>query len=275
VPTSSGAAFLLRFNNPQFWRKPMQTQSNIQFGSGVFVFTPNAGNLALNPTPIKLKVLQEASVDFKGDLKKLFGQSQFPVATARGKIDVTGKAKVASMDQNDINQIYWGQTVVSGGQIQTVERHVVSASVTPTANLGDGVFVDQGVINLTTGLSMLRVATAPAVGQYTFTPSASISTAASYTFNAAETAVNVELTFLLTVTTGSSLTLTNQLMGFAPVCQAYLNNAFRGAVSGIQLNAVTLGQFSVPTKQEDFWVSDLDFSANCDAGGTLGVFFSS
>jgi hypothetical protein len=253
----------------------MQTQSNIQFGSGVFVFTPNAGNLALNPTPIKLKVLQEASVDFKGDLKKLFGQSQFPVATARGKIDVTGKAKVASMDQNDINQIYWGQTVVSGGQVQTVERHVPAASVTPTIGAGDAIFVDQGVINLSTGLSMLRVASAPAVGQYSFTPSSSISTPASYTFNASETATGVELTFLVTVTTGSTLTLTNQLMGFAPVCQAYLGNAFRGAISAVQLNAVTLGMFSIPTKQEDFWVSDLDFTANCDAGGTLGTFYNS
>jgi hypothetical protein len=253
----------------------MQTQSNIQFGSGVFVFTPNFGNLAANPTPIKLKVLQEASIDFKGDLKKLFGQSQFPVATARGKIDVTGKAKVGCIDQNDINQIYWGQSVVSGGQVQTIERHAVAASVTPTAAAGDGIYVDQGVINLTNGLSMLRVASPPAVGQYSFTPSTSISTPASYTFNASETAVNVELTFLLTVTTGSTLTLTNQLMGFAPVCQAYLGNSFRGEIDAVQLNAVTLGQFSKPTKQEDFWVSDLDFSANCDAGGTLGQFYNS
>jgi hypothetical protein len=250
----------------------MQTQSNIQFGSGVFVFTPNFGNLASSPTPIKLKVLQEASIEFKGDLKKLFGQSQFPVATARGKIDVTGKAKVGCLDQNDINQIYWGQTVVSGGQVQTVETHTPAASVTTTT---DAAYVDQGVINGTTGISMLRVASAPAVGQYTFAPSASAGVGATYGFNAAETAATVQLTFLATVTTGSSLTLTNQLMGFAPVCQAYLSNSFRGEVDAVQLNAVTLGMFSKPTKQEDFWVSDLDFSANCDAGGTLGVFYNS
>jgi hypothetical protein len=250
----------------------MQTQSNIQFGSGVFVFTPNFGNLAVNPTPIKLKVMQEASLDFKGDLKKLFGQSQFPVATARGKIDVTGKAKVGCIDQNDINQIYWGQTVASGGQIQVVETHAPSASVSTTA---EGVFVDQGVTNGTTGLSMLRVLSAPAVGQYTFSPATSSATSATYGFNAAETAASVVLTFLETVTTGSSLTLTNQLMGFAPVCQAFLSNSFRGEVDSVQLNACTLGTFSKPTKQEDFWVSDLDFSANCDASGTLGIFYNS
>jgi hypothetical protein len=153
-----------------------------------------------------------------------------------------------------------------------VETHVPAASVSTTA---DGVFVDQGVINGTTGLSMLRVAATPAVGQYTFTPSTSSSTAATYVFNAAETAASVILSFLQTVTTGSSLTLTNQLMGFAPVCQAYLSNSFRGEVDSIQLNACTLGTFSKPTKQEDFWVSDLDFSANCDAAGVLGVFYNS
>jgi hypothetical protein len=258
----------------------MQTQQNIQFGSGLFTFTPNAGNLAANPTPIRLKVLQEASLEFKGDLKKLFGQSQFAVATARGKIDVSGKAKVAAVDQNDINQIYWGQTVVSGSLLPVTEIHVPAVSVAPLAGnptAGLGIFIDQGVTNGTTGLSMLKVASAPAVGQYSFTPATTggSPTAAAYVFNAAETAATVAISFMVSETTGSSLTITNQLMGFAPVCQAFLANSFRGATQVVQLNAVTLGTFSLPTKQEDFWVSDLDFSANCDAGGTLGIFYNS
>jgi hypothetical protein len=255
----------------------MQTQSDIMFGSGVLTFTPNAGNTAANPTPIRLKVMQEASLEFKGDLKKLFGQNQFAVATARGKIEVTGKAKVGCIDQNDVNQIYWGQTIASGGQVPYDESHAPSASVTPTQASGLGIFVDQGVINGDTWFSMLRVASAPAVGQYSFTPATTggSPTAAAYVFNASETASKVIISFLLTVTTGSSLTITNQLMGFAPVSQAVLWNKFRGAVDVAQLNAVTLGMFSRPTKQEDFWISDLDFSCNCDASGTLGIFYNS
>jgi hypothetical protein len=253
----------------------MQTQSNIQFGSGVLTFTPNAGNTAANPTPIRLKVLQEASIEFKGDLKKLFGQGQFSVATARGKIDVTGKAKVGCMDQNDINQIYWGQTVTSGGNYPYDETHVPAASITPTQGSGLLVFIDQGVINGSTGLSMLKVPSTPAIGQYSFTPATSTPTAATYVFNAGETAATVIISFLATSTTGSSLTITNQLMGFAPVSQALLWNKFRGELDLLQLNAVTLGMLSKPTKQEDFWVSDLDFSCNCDASGTLGIFYNS
>lgn len=256
----------------------MQTQSNIQFGSGVLVFTPNAGNLATNPTPIMLKVMQEASIEIKGDLKKLFGQNQFAVATARGKIDITGKAKVGCVDQNDASQLYWGSggAITSGGQMPYIESHAPSASVTPTAGAGLGITVDRGVINGTTGLSMLKVASAPAVGQYSFTPATTggSPTAAAYVFNASETAATVNISFELTVTTGQSLTVTNQLMGTAPVGQISLWNKFRGAVESAVLNSVTMGTVSRPTKQEDFWISDIDFSANADASGVIGVFYN-
>jgi hypothetical protein len=249
---------------------------DIQFGSGVLTFTPNAGNLAANPTPIRLKVMQEASVEFKGDLKKLFGQNQIAEATARGKIDVTGKAKVAALSALDINQVYWGQTVTPGGNRPYDEVHTTAASVTPTQGAGLTVTDDQGVINMSTGTSMVKVASAPAVGQYTFTPAVTggSPTAAEYTFNAEETAASVKLSFRATSTQGNTLTINNQLMGYAPVNQLVLWNQFRGALDLIQLNAVTIGMFSKPTKQEDFWVSDIDFSANCDASEVLGLLYT-
>lgn len=95
---------------------------NIQFGSGVLFGLPNAGNLAPNPTPYKFGILQEASVEFKGDLKKLYGQSQFPVAKARGKIDVSCKAKIAAYDPNMLNQLYFGQAQASGITAMAVDE---------------------------------------------------------------------------------------------------------------------------------------------------------
>jgi hypothetical protein len=80
-------------------------RGNVQFGSGVVFGKPVAGNQATNPTPYRLGVVQEASVDFKGDLKKLYGQKQFPVATARGKIDIEGKAKLAVFDAGMLSAI--------------------------------------------------------------------------------------------------------------------------------------------------------------------------
>lgn len=250
---------------------------NVQFGSGVVTIIPNAGDLAANPTPIRLKVLQEASVDFKSDLKKLRGQNQFPVATARGSVDVTGKMKIAAYDANDINQIYWGQQVVSGGARPVVdELHAVGASITPTVGSGLLVVADNGVIDNATGKNLERVSASPAVGQYTFTPATTggSPTAASYGFNASETIAKVRLSYTSQDTTGKTLTMTNKTMGTAPVCQLLLVNKFRGKTVVLQLNAVTLGGLTFPTKQEDFWVSDVDFSANCDDSDVLGLLYT-
>lgn len=248
---------------------------DIQFGSGVLTFVPNAGNLAANPTPIRAKVLQEASVEFKADLKKLFGQNQLAVATARGKLDVTGKAKIACVNAYDINQIYFGQTASTGGDRPYDEIHTTSATITPTQDAGLKVTTDLGVINMDTGLSMERVDSAPAVGQYVFTPVAAGPTAATYGFNAAETASKVKISFLSTSTTaGKTITLSNQAMGYAPISKLVLWNEFRGALDLLQLNAVTLGSVSKPTKLEDFWVSDIDFSANADTSDVLGVWYT-
>lgn len=250
---------------------------NIQFGSGLATLTPTAGNLPTNPTPTQLKVMQEGSLEFKGELKKLFGQNQFAVVTARGKIDATAKLKMGAMDVNDINQIYFAQTVTPGGSVPSApETHTTAASITPTAGSGLGITLDRGVLNGDTGVSMVRVASAPTVGQYTFTPATTggSPTAASYTFNASETASKVILSFNVTVTSGSTLTINSQAMGYAPVCRLELENAFRGSVEYWILNSVTLGTFSRPTKQDDFWVSDVDISINADAAGTVGTLYT-
>ena len=95
---------------------------NIQFGTGVLYGLPNAGNTAANPTPYQLGILQEVTIDFKADLKKLFGQSQFPVAKARGKIDVTAKGKIAVLDPGLLNQLYFGQAQSTGMTIMAAAR---------------------------------------------------------------------------------------------------------------------------------------------------------
>jgi len=64
--------------------------------------------------------------------------------------------------------------------------------------------------------------------------------------------------------------LANQLMGTAPELKMLLYNRFRNKYLAIELNDVTLGSMNVPTKLEDFWISDFDGSANADASNVLG-----
>ena len=71
-----------------------------------------------------------------------------------------------------------------------------------------------------------------------------------------------------------TIALANQFMGYAPQFQALLFNTFQNQLFGIQLNSCIIGTFSIPTKQEDFWISDLEFEASCDQAGNLGAMYA-
>jgi hypothetical protein len=243
---------------------------NIQFGTGVLYGLPNAGNLATNPTPYKFPVLQEASVEFKGDLKKLYGTSQFPQAKARGKIEVSCKAKIAAFDPGFINQLYFGQTEAAGvTQMNVDEAHSIpgtpyQVTVTNSANF----VTDYGVVFSATGKALTKVASGPTTGQYSVS-------AGVYTFAAADTTLGVLIAYSSTdSTSGATITLNNQLMGYAPEFRAFLFSSFRTKRLGIELYSCTLGQLTIPTKQEDFWMSDITFDASVDASNTLGQIYA-
>ncbi|SEG56376.1 hypothetical protein SAMN05421819_3566 [Bryocella elongata] len=250
---------------------------NAQFGSGVVTVTPVAGNLPANPTPTRLKVMQDAQVDFKGDLKSLFGNKMYAVLIAKGKVQVTGKIKIASFSAADINQIYFATAQTSGGNLPVMDEiHAIGATITPTVGAGLTVVEDLGVINNDTGDQMVKVASAPAVGQYTFTPAVTggSPTAASYGFNASETASHVALNYTATTTGGSSLALTQQQIGYTVITKLMLFNSTKSSFVALELNNVAFGSWSLPTKQDDFWVADVDFTACADASGTLGTLYA-
>jgi len=252
---------------------------NIQFGSGVLFATPNAGNLADNPTPMQLPILQEVSVEFKSDLKKLYGQNQFPVAKARGKVDVTGKGKIAAYDPTIFSQLYFGQNTAAGVERPIFnEPAVAAATVAPsqiTADTDLGVIAANSVSGIKAGQQLIRVTGTPATGQYKFTPySATGPTDAAYVFAAADVTagLQVKLSYAYPdASNGVKLTIENQLMGYAPEVQMLLYNLFRGKLMSLQLNSCVFGTMSFPTKQEDFWVADFDFDASADDSGVLGI----
>ncbi len=244
---------------------------NIQFGSGVLYGLPNAGDIAANPTPYKFGVLQEASVEFKGDIKKLYGQSQFPVAKARGKIDVSCKAKIAVLDPAMLNQLYFGQVKTTGMKVMAIDE----SSAIPTTPFTIQVTqhttfeTDFGVIDAATGNQLEKVASGPATGQYSVD-----ATTGTYTFAAADTGKTVKISYTYGVTTGSTITINNQLMGYAPEFRSFLFNKFKGKRWGIDLNSCMMATISTPTKNEDYWMADITFDASCDASDVLGKLYA-
>jgi len=250
---------------------------NAQFGSGVVTVTPVAGNLPTNPTPTRLKVMQDAQVDFKGDLKSLFGNKKFAVLVAQGKMQVTGKLKIASFSAADINQIIFAAAQTTGGNLPVIDEvHATAASITPTVGSGLTVVEDLGAINNDTGDQMVKVASAPAVGQYAFTPAVTggSPTAASYAFNASETATHVAISYTATTTGGVSLALTQLPIGNTVITKLMLFNSTKGKFLALELNNVAFGSYSLPSKQDDFWVADVDFTACADASDNLGTLYA-
>lgn len=241
--------------------------ANIQFGTGVLFAKPTAGNLPTNPTPYKFGVIQEANVDFKADLKKLFGQYQFAVATARGKVDVTIKGKLAVFQPQMLNQLYFAQTATQGyNLIVDSELHTVNANATTATNTP--LVQDWGVIYNTTGAPFTLVNTSPTVGQYTVNLTTGV-----YGFNSGDNTnvVAVSYTYATNTASQTTIAIANQLMGYAPELTMFLYNKFRNKYLAVQLNDVTLGTVSIPTKLEDFWIADFDGSANADITNTLGL----
>jgi hypothetical protein len=239
--------------------------------------TPNAGNLATNPTPIRL-LLQDTTIDFKGDLKKLYAQSQFPISSARGKIDVTGKTKIVSFEPDPINQLFWGQTAAAGMILPVdQELHVVPNTSPFSITVTNGATFDQdkGVSYSSgpnAGQLLLAVTAAPSVS---VTYQVSNAANGTYLFNSTDNGVSVLISYTYSNSTrGKTITLTNQLMGYAPVVAMDLWNTFRNKVYGIRLNACTLGGWSIPTKLEDYWMADVSFECNVDASNTLGRIYA-
>lgn len=245
---------------------------NIQFGTGVLIATPNVGQLAANPGPRQFPILQEVSVEFKGDVKELYGMDQIAEAVARGKIKISGKGKIIVPSPDILSQLFFGLPTSSGMNRPVFnESHATAASVAPSEVTAA---TDLGVINGGNGLPMIKVTSgSPTVGQYKFTPyNLTGPVDASYAFNASETAPTVLLNYEWPDTLGTSLEITSQLMGVSPQVQMVLFNTFRNKQFALQLNSCVLGSFSIPTKQEDFWLSDFDFMASKDDAGVVGIF---
>lgn len=245
---------------------------NIQFGTGALFGLPNSGDTAADPTPYLLGALQSAQVDFKSTLKKLFGQNQFPLAKARGQIEVTCKAKIKAFDPGMLNQLYFGQTQTVGQTIAAIDEvHAIpSTPFQVTVTNGADFVTDYGVRNASTGAQLTKVASAPATGQY------SVAAGGVYTFAAADTGISVKISYTYTSTTAgtSTIVIANQLMGYAPEFRALLSNTFRGKRFAIELYNCTMGGLSIPTKQDDFWEADIDFEACTDSSDTLGAIYA-
>lgn len=233
-----------------------------QFGSGNLY-----GIVGANAVPRKFGALQDVSVDFSFTMKELYGQSQFPLSVARGQGKIAGKAKFANLNGGMVNDLFFGGSNVTGRtEYINAEASVIPSTPFTITVVNGATFKDDlGVVNLTTGVPLVRVASGPTTGQY------SVSNAGVYTFAAADTGASVAIDYSYTVAaSGNTTTISNQLVGTAPTFAAVFPVKYNGKTLLLKLNACTSSKLTLATKIDDFMVPEFDFSAYADAAGNIG-----
>lgn len=235
------------------------------FGSGVLFGTRTD---TVNATPVQFGAVQDVSIDFQFSLKELHGQFQFPLAIARGAGKISGKAKMARISGRSFNDLFFGTTLASGQQATAFQEAaaVPAAPFQVTVANAASFIADLGVANAATGLPLLKVAAAPATGQYSVNAGTGV-----YSFAAADTGMALLISYGYAIAgSGQTMVIGNQLLGAQPQFQANFYETFQGKQLNLQLNACVSTKLTLASKLEDFTIPEIDFMAFADAAGNLG-----
>jgi len=231
------------------------------FGTGLLVLTP-AGGL-----PQRVGTLKDISLEISSSTKELKGDKMFAVDVARSGGKCSGKAKSGQISGGLIAAAL-GTTAATGSVIgvqDEVGTIPSSTAYTVTVANPTNFQEDLGVVDLSTGAPMTRVASAPAAGQYSVATATGI-----YTFAVDDKGKQVAISYSYKSTTvGKTISLTNQAMGSGSTFSLVLFNTFRGKSMGVKCYAVTLPKLGLAFKNEDYAEKDIDFECFADAAGRV------
>ena len=218
-----------------------------------------------NPTPVRFATLQDVTVNFSFDLKKLYGGSQFPVEQGRGKGSIDIKASVARIDPILFNSVFYGGAITALSEIlNSVDETFVAATTYTTANAAT-FKADLGIYDATSVKYLTRVASAPTTGQYSLVVATGI-----YTLAVADAGHTMRVSYTYgSSTTGSTITVTNAAMGSGPIFGIDLVQTFRGKSMFLAFPAVQAPKLGMPLKLDDFMMSSIDMSAQDDGSGNV------
>lgn len=241
------------------------------FGAGVIWATPLVdafGNTITNGTPVQLAVCQEIGMDEGFETKKLYGQNQFPVDAGRGKGNLGIKAKFAQVNGLVVSSLYFGQTLSSGldGHVFDVTGATIPTTpfqITPTVPSAGTWARDLGVRNAN-GVPMTKVASAPTTGQYSVA-------AGVYTFAAADTGLQVFISYAYTATVvgATKMTIQNLPMGAAPIVALEVFFSKNGKQFGTRYPQAIASKLGWQSKLDDYLVPELEFEGFADSAGNV------
>lgn len=235
----------------------------IFFGPGAM--TVRANNIA-NATPFRM-VSQKIMVTEKANIIELHGPNQYALAVAGGKKSIDINVETATFSMKALGASFYGQTPAAGGTFPVQdESHPIP--VTPfqvtIAPPGGGTFVgDMGVIyanGATAGNVFTRVASAPAVGQYSLNDTTGVYTFASADNVAGAIALISYKYSTVTAASGQSILRANQLLGTSAYSTVDIlgSNPVTNGVGLLTLYNVTYASFDmINSDTEKFWIPKL------------------
>lgn len=253
------------------------------FGPGILICTRTDIS---NGTPVNIGFAQEFTIEAAGTTKQLYGQNQFPLVAARATIKTTGKFKAATFSGIAMNNVFFGQTnSTASGQIAwTVGSTFSLSTAAATLQVGSSLTFDAdlGVTYASTasvglpGIPFRRVSTgSEALGQY----SVASTQPGLYTFAATDTtgltagATNpIKVTFTSTTATGTSLLITNSLIGTSPTFQLdYYTNLNQPSAKPfvVRIYQNIAAKLTLPFKLEDFALPEYETDIFANSSGQI------
>lgn len=254
----------------------------ILFGTGKMITTLDydaSGVKLATPTPVHWGSLQDISIDIDVDMKTLYGSQRFPISVGQGKGKIEIKAKYGEISGAILGGMQFGKAGTSGVRAGVFDFAVTipkAEGANPPAQQFivepplSGTFVaDMGVLDSATGESLQRVAPAegksPAPGEYTV-----VNGTYKVAPAAQERTLLVSYEYRANSSKGQVFRLTNDVMGTTPSFTLMLQNSFDGQNLVMRLNRVVSSKLSLPFKNDDYSVYDLNAQAFADAAGEIG-----
>jgi hypothetical protein len=245
------------------------------FGVGNIWATQNrdsSGVLIANPTPYLIGTPQSFDVEIKQELKTYYGSKAFPQAVAKGKGSVSGKVSFGDI-AGSILALLTGDAMTAG--VDAVVTGNVATSVPVSGNFtvvppSSGTFKQNlGVINAATGFPLLRVASAPAAGEYTVNAATG-----AYAFNAAQATAGlnalIAFSYTATSTAARRQTVLNPEMGITPSFQLEVfQRSNAGGYQHFRFFETVFDGLKFGTKNDDFQTPETSFQCFSNAAGQI------
>jgi hypothetical protein len=241
------------------------------FGAGRPFLTSNTSPV---PTPLRLGLVQDQSVDFKSSVKAIYGENRFAEAIANAESEVTGKTTMGTTSARLFADYIAGTGSTAGQTLAEADGELGTVPATPfqVTVVNSSTFVaDLGVTDKTNGARLVRITGTPVLGQYA-------EASGVYTFPAATTGHQMAISYLWNATPGAGETviMTNSKMGSTNPFMFAIVFPWQDA-SGVeeqdifQFNWCLVTDHSWSTKIGDWGKPTLGYTMGCDNSGVLGT----